>query len=70
MYHKRKQDPALTNETLEAIGKIQRFGYQFVFDLTTRTYQILETDGTVVETFDEWVEIINYADNLHDKRQK
>ena len=68
MLNKIKNDPALLEKTLDAIQVIQQFGYDVAFHLKTREYQVLEKDGTVVETFDEWKEIIAYADTFHDKR--
>ena len=61
-----KNDPALIDETVEAIQRIQNLGWTFVFDVGSGMYQacIENPDGSleVEHAFIDWEEIIAFAD--------
>lgn len=63
-----QNNPTLAEKTTEAIQKIQKFGYVFVFDIPTQKYQACDQNGTVEHEFDNWAQIIAFADNILDNR--
>ena len=67
-----KNNPALLEQTAEAIEKIQGFGYEFAYDILTQKYQVCKgnPDGSleVEHEFDNWEQVIAFADNIHDER--
>ena len=63
-------DPALLEEATESVLKIQKQGYVFCLDIATEKFQACHQDGTVEYEFDNWQQIIAFADNIHDERNK
>ena len=61
-----KNNPLLLEKTADAIEKIQRHGYTFAFDMNTEKYQVCEDAeaSKVLHEFDNWEQIIAFADNL------
>lgn len=63
-----KNNPRLTKKTAQAIKKIQSFGYDFAYEISTGKYQAghIKADGNLEAEyeFDNWEQIIAFADNI------
>ena len=63
-----KNNPLLTEKTAQAIEKIQAFGYDFAYEISTGKYQAghINEEGNVEAEyeFDNWEQIIAFADNI------
>ena len=61
-----RNNPLLLEDTADAIAKIQRHGYTFTFDINSEKYQVCEDPEAtkVLHEFDNWEQIIAYANNL------
>ena len=59
-------NPELTRKVANIIGKIQKLGYIFTFNMHKRCYQIVTSDHIIIKEFAEnkWTDIIKFDKNL------